>query len=220
MSEPVKARRRYESPRRREAAAATRRAIIDAARRRFEADGYSATSIAAIAADAGVSAATIYVAFETKGNLLRAVWHLQLRGDRDEVPVAEQPWYREVMDAPDAATQVHLNARNSRRVKERIGRLIEAIRGAAAVDAEAAELWARIEQDFHANQRDIVESIAAKGALAPHLDVETAADIMWTLNHPSVHRLLVGRGWSPERYERWLEDAFRTQILGLPAHRG
>ncbi len=219
MGEPVKPRRRYESPRRRESAAATRRSILEAARRRFEADGYAASSIAAIAADAGVSTATVYLAFETKGGLLRAVWHLLLRGDRDEVPVAEQPWYREVLGARDAEAQVRLNARNSRRVKERIWPLVDAIREAAAADAEAGELWARIEHDFHANQRDIVASIAAKGALAPHLDLETAADVMWTLNHPSVYGILRRRGWSDDRYEEWLHGAFRAEILGLP-HRG
>lgn len=216
MPRRVKPRRRYESPRRREAAAATRRAVLEAARLRFEEDGYAATSIAAIAADAGVSAATVYVAFETKGGLLRAVWHLLLRGDRDDVPVAQQGWYREVIDAPDAETQVRLNARNSRRVKQRVWPLIDVIREAAPGDEEAGGLWARIESEFHANQREIVVSIDAKGGLAAHLDVDTAADVMWTLNHPSVYGILRSRGWDDDRYEEWLTGAFRSQILGLP----
>lgn len=215
MTDPVKTRRRYDSPRRREAAAATRRTIVDSARRLFEEQGYTATPIAAIARDAGVSEATVYNSFGSKGELLRAVWHRALRGERDDTPVDEQPWYREVLDAPDAQEQLRLNARNSRRVKDRAGALIEAIAGAAAADADAAELWRRIEADFHANQRAIVESLAAKGALRPGLRVAEAADVMWTLNHPSVHRLLTGaRGWSGERYERWLLESFRTHLLG------
>jgi AcrR family transcriptional regulator len=62
MAEGVKT-RRYESPRRREQAAATRGAILDAAQRRFERDGYAQTTMAAIAAEAGVALKTVYVGF-------------------------------------------------------------------------------------------------------------------------------------------------------------
>ena len=100
MTEEIKP-RRYESPRRREQAAATRRAILDAAQSLFEHDGYTATTMAAIAAEAGVALKTVYVAFETKSGVLRALWHLRLRGDEDAAPVAARDWYREVLDEPD-----------------------------------------------------------------------------------------------------------------------
>ena len=66
MPEGVKATRRYDSTRRREQAAATRREILEAAQRLFERDGYGATTMAAIAAEAGVALKTVYLAFETK----------------------------------------------------------------------------------------------------------------------------------------------------------
>jgi AcrR family transcriptional regulator len=53
MTEPVKSTRRYDSPRRREQAAATRRDILEASQRLFEQQGYAATTMAAIAAEAG-----------------------------------------------------------------------------------------------------------------------------------------------------------------------
>ena len=110
--------RRYDSPRRREQAAATRELILDAAQALFERDGYAATAMAAIAAKAGVSLKTVYLAFETKSGLLRAIWHRVLRGQRDDVPVGEQTWFRRVLDEPDPVRQLHLNAHNSRAVKE------------------------------------------------------------------------------------------------------
>ena len=79
--------RPYESPRRRAQAAATRRQILDAAQRLFEAHGYAATTMAAIAREAGVALKTVYVAFETKSGVLRALWHLLLRGDEADVAV-------------------------------------------------------------------------------------------------------------------------------------
>ena len=132
MAEPVKTTRRYDSPRRREQAAATRRIVLDAAQPLFERQGYAATTMAAIAEGAGVSLKTVYVIFETKSGVLRALWNLLLRGDDDDVPVAERAWYREVVEEPDPERQLRLGARGARRVKERAGALMGVIRTAAA----------------------------------------------------------------------------------------
>ena len=66
MSEPVKSRRPYRSPVREQRARANREAILQAARRRFLADGYPVTSVASIAAEAGVSEDLVYVLFKNK----------------------------------------------------------------------------------------------------------------------------------------------------------
>src|ERR671928_346257 len=101
MSDPVKPTRRYDSPRRRQQAAETRRLILEAAQRLFERDGYAATTVASIAREAGVAPKTVYVAFETKSGLLRALWHLLLRGDSEDVPIPQRAWYLEVLEEPD-----------------------------------------------------------------------------------------------------------------------
>src|SRR5215207_9847949 len=102
MMERVKS-RPYDSSRRRAQAAATRRDILEAAQRLFEPQGYAATTMAA---EAGVAVKTVYLAFETKSGVLRALWNLLLRGDQGEVPVAEQSWYREVLAEPDPHRQL------------------------------------------------------------------------------------------------------------------
>src|SRR3712207_5019967 len=100
MPQPVKGKRPYDSSRRRAQAAATRSDILRAAQRLFETRGYAGTTMEAIAAEAGVALKTVYAAFETKSGLLRSLWNHLLRDRRDNVPVAEQPWYREVLDEP------------------------------------------------------------------------------------------------------------------------
>ena len=207
-------RRTYNSPRRQEQAAATRAQILAVAQRLFERDGYAGTSVAAVAADAGVSLKTVYVVFETKAGLLRAVWHRVLRGEGDGLPVGDQPWFRRVLDEPDPRTQLRLNAGNSREVKERAGPILDVIRSAAPGDDDIGALWHRIETEFHANQRLVVESLHRKRALRKGLGVAAATDILWALNHPGVYRSLVGdRGWSAARYERWLTDLLSSQLL-------
>ena len=215
MAEPVKRTRRYESPRRRAQAEATRAQILESAGKLFEQQGYAATTMAAVAADAGVALKTVYVAFETKSGLLRALWHLRLRGDQEELAVQDRDWHREVLDEPDAVRKLRHAARTSRVVKERVGALFDVIRGAATTDDDVAALWSRIEAEFHGVQRTIVESIAARRALRPGLDVDRAADVLWTLNHPDVWRLLVReRGWTPEEWEAWFGDTAIAQLLG------
>ena len=217
MPERVKTKRRYDSPRRREQAAATRREILEAAQRLFERRGYAATTMAAIAAEAGVALKTVYVAFETKSGLLRALWHLVLRGDEADVPVADRPWYREVVEEPDPERQLRLNARNARAVKERAAALMRVIRDAAPADPDIAALWDRIQSDFYDNQRVIVKALGSKKALGRGLDATRAADILWTLNHPDTWQLLVReRGWTPEQWEQWFGDTAVSQLLRGP----
>jgi AcrR family transcriptional regulator len=215
MAQPVKPKRRYDSTRRREQAAATRLEILEAAQRLFERDGYTATTMAAVATEAGVALKTVYLAFETKAGLLRALWHLRLRGDEDDVPITERQWYRDVIAEPDPERQLRLGARNARQVKGRAANLMRAMRDAAGTDADSAALWRRIQDDFLANQRAVVDTMEVKGALAQGLDAARAADILWTLNHPNVWQLLVSeRGWTPERWERWSADLACAQLIG------
>jgi AcrR family transcriptional regulator len=214
MAERVKPKRRYHSPRREEQAAATRLAILDAAHRLFERQGYGWTTMAAIAGEAGVALKTVYLAFETKSGVLRALWNHRLRAGRDEVPIAQQNWYREVLEESDPERQLRLNARNSRAAKLRIGTVLEVIHTAAPLDSDIAVLWNRIQGDYYANQRVIVESLDEKEALKSGLDVDRATDILWSVNHPNMWHLLVGeRGWTPEQYEQWTSDLACSQLL-------
>jgi AcrR family transcriptional regulator len=214
MADRVKPTRRYNSPRRREQAAATRRDILEAAERLFERNGYPATTMAAIANEAQVALKTVYIAFETKSGVLRALWNLRLRDDQDELPVSEQPRYREVLEEPDPERQLRLNARNSREGKLRVAALAEVIRSSALLDPDIGALWERINREYHANQRVIVESLNRKRALRRGLTVDRATDILWVLNHPNTWQLLVTqRGWTPEQYEQWVGDTASAQLL-------
>jgi AcrR family transcriptional regulator len=214
MARAVKPTRSYDSPRRREQAAATRRAILEAAQRLFERDGYAATSVPAIASEAGVALKTVYVAFETKANLLNALWDARLAEGEETIPVFDREWYRRVLAEPDPGGKLRILAAQAREVKSRSGALLEVIRNAAAADPEIAALWSRIQVKLLDVQRAVVEQLKERDALASGLDVATATDILWTLNHPTVWHLLVReRRWSAEQYERWLADAFCSQLL-------
>lgn len=86
--------------------------------------------------------------------------------------------------------------------------------GAADADPAAAALLAEHTRQRRDGQARIAHALAAAGALRTDLTEIDAADIVYTLMSPEVYRLLTDdRGWSPERYERWLADALITQLL-------
>jgi AcrR family transcriptional regulator len=214
MATDVKGGRQYHSPRRAQQAAATRLEIVRAAQRLFEAQGYAATTMAAIAAEADVALKTVYLAFDTKPRLLRGVWDLALKGDNAEAPVAERPWYVAVLEEPDPERKLRQLAQASCTVKQRVAAVLRVIRDAAPSDEDIGALWALIQSDFHANQGAIIATLDKARALAPGLDAARATDILWTLNHPDVWLLLVGeRDWTPEQFETWLGDAAIDQLL-------
>lgn len=207
-------RRPYDSPRRREQAAATRLAILEAAERCFAERGYVGTSVAEIAEGAGVALKTVYAVFGTKAEVLRGLWNLRMRGDDGAAAVSERRWYREVLEEPDPRRRLELVARNARIVRERTSSLTEIVRQATPADEQIGALWERFQREFYEiGMRGVAETLERDGALAT--DATTATDILWTLGHPDVHQLLVHRrGWSADRYERWLAETLRRQLLG------
>ena len=217
MAEAVQRARRYDSPRRREQAAATRRAILEAAQRLFEEHGYATTSMPDIARAAGVALKTVYVGFDTKAGLLRALWAERLSGDEANLPVTERSWYRGVLEEADPERKLRRVAAQSRVVKARSGALMEVIRNAAPADPEIALLWDDIKTKLYDVSRSIVEQLHQNEALIPALDVAAATDTLWTLNHPSVWQLLVTeRGWTAEQYEEWLGAILCSQLVREP----
>lgn len=56
--------------------------------------------------------------------------------------------------------------------------------------------------------------LAESGGLRAGVTVAEAADVIWSMNAAEFYVLLVQqRGWEPERYERWLTDAWRRLLL-------
>jgi AcrR family transcriptional regulator len=213
MSDVVKSARPYSSTRRQEAAQATKRVIVKAAKYLFERDGYIATSIQAIAKEAGVAAKTIYLIFGSKANALRAVWSDRLAPGEADVPVLERVWYRQVLEADNPRRKLRLMVEHSIAVKKRSAKLIEVIRSAAS-DPEIRALWDEIDAKLHHVAEDFAKQLAAAGDLQPEVSVRKAADALWALNHPTVWQLLVvQQGWTPDAYAVWVEHALASNLL-------
>jgi len=210
MPSPVK--RRYDTTRRSEAAARTRAAILDAARQLFTERGYAATPMTAIAERAGVALDTVYASVGRKPQLARLLIETAISGTGQAVPAEQRDYVRATQAAPDAATKIDIYAKAVAAIAPRLAPVLSIIQQAAPAEPELATLWEQIAERRAANMRLFVADLAAVSPL--RLDLDEAADIVWATNATELYQLLTGqRGWTPQRYERFLADTWRRLLL-------
>src|SRR5690349_23798096 len=211
MSDDVKPRRRYRSDRRREQAEQTRGRILDAAAELFTGQGFAGTSVAAIAARAGVSAETIYQAFGSKPAVLDAVVRRAARLG-EGAPITQQAGPQAVATEPDQREQLRLFADDVVRRLERVGPLMVVVDAAAASEPAIAELQRGLDRARRAGLAEFVDALARRGRLAR--DRDEAIDTVWALASPDLQQLLMRRrGWSRKAYAAWLAESLERLLL-------
>jgi len=207
---PVK--RRYDTSRRRQAAAQTRQAILDAALRLFASQGYAATPMAAIAEQAGVALDTVYASVGRKPRVARLLIEAAISGTGQAVPAGERDYVQAIEAAPDAGAKIAIYAAAMRAIAGRLAPVLGIVQQAGAAEPELAALWREIAERRAASMRRFADSLAAVATL--RVSVDEAADIVWATNAPELYQLLTSqRGWTPDRYERFLADTWRRLLL-------
>src|ERR1700755_510567 len=134
--------RSYDASGRRAQARARRLAVVLAARERLERDGNMPHTIAAIAAQSGVSAESVYKGFGTKAALAKAVFDMALAGDDEPVPVAARPALRAMGDESDARRKTAMSTAGRAQRQARWAKVNIAIRDGRHVDDSLAPVWA------------------------------------------------------------------------------
>jgi len=216
VSDAVK--RRYDNTRRQAQARATRLRVIEAAKRLFTEYGYPATTIEAIADAADTPLPTLYRLFGSKRALLAAVLDISFGGDDQQIEFAERPAVRAALAQTDPATFVQAFARIARELMDRSSAIQHVLATAAQVDTDAAGLLADIRRQRYVGQSRIVAALDARGALDPDLDKSEATDMVYAALSPDVHRILtVERGWTADRYERWIARSLASLLRTPPA---
>src|SRR3954447_11761501 len=106
MSRSVK--RPYDACGRQAAARQNRARVLEVAGRRFAADGYAATTLASIAAEAGVSVETINKSFRNKAGLLKALFDVAVAGDDEPVAIEQRDFVAAIRAEPDGRRKLQL----------------------------------------------------------------------------------------------------------------
>jgi AcrR family transcriptional regulator len=203
-----------EFPRRRERARVTRRRVLDTARDLFIERGYVATTIDAIAERADVSSESVYSIFGNKRSLLAELVDVSIAGDADPVPVLQQAAVQRMGDEPDRRVRLRMLAALGRSILERRAEIDAVVAGAAAADPDIAALRDRGKAERFAGQRELLRIVVGDGNLRDGMDLATGAAILYAIGSPETYRLLVvDRGWSPERFERWYAETLARLLL-------
>ena len=208
----VKPKRRYDSTGRQAQARRNRQAILDAAQRQFLEGGYAATTIAAVATEAGVSVETVYKAFGGKPGLVRAIY------DRGLVGPEPVPAYRRADEMRERETDPRAIMRNWGTIASEVSSVVSPIerlvRAAAASDHDMAPLLQAHNDLRERRARHHARFLKERGYLREGVSVAQATDILWTCTSDELYDLLVTqRGWSPPRFARFLADFMINALL-------
>ncbi|WP_193755326.1 TetR/AcrR family transcriptional regulator [Microbacterium testaceum] len=195
--------RSYQSPKRQAEAAATRANIVDTAGRLFVRDGYVATTIKAIAAEAGVSIPTVHLN-GPKHALLIAAFERTFAGDEGLHSLTERPALVEIMSEPDTDTAIGRYVDFLIEANQRSAAIVRAMLAAADSDAEVRAAYLELEMRRH---RDM--TIGAGWFLQRERirvdQVAIAADVLGLITGPDPWtHLTVTRGWDVDAYRSWL----------------
>lgn len=212
MAETVKT-RTYRSTVRAEKARQTRLAVLAAARDLFTENGYEGTSVAEVAAAAGVSVDTVYASVGRKPELAVAVVDMVLGSSDEPVPALERDYVQAVRAAATARDKVAIYARALRTLVPRTAPLLEALRHAGEADEASARAYAAVMDRRAANMLLFARDLRVTGELREDLSDRDVADIVWSTNSPDYWLAMRSRGWSARRYSRLLEDLWCRVLL-------
>jgi AcrR family transcriptional regulator len=188
----------------------TRAAILDAAWSLMAEKRRVDVSQAEIAAAAGVSRQTIFVAFGNRAGLLTAMVRnkdtqsdhvARLGAISHAATVRREDFLRYIDIWLDYLALIYP-----------VGILLDA---AALTDAEAASAWDdRMKGALLAGLKRILRQLARRGQLAKGWRPDRAAELVWSLVHPAAWRqLVVGCGWSPSEFRRTRLEIIESTVL-------
>lgn len=205
--------RRYRSALRDEQASATRQRVLESAGRCFAARGFTATTLGAIAVDAGVSVETVQAHGPKKRLLLAALEAASVGVDGGQ-SVLELPEAQAVLAEHDARGGLLGLASFAAELNGRIGRLWQAMAAAAQGDPEIAAAHAGLQERIRADFLTVARLMHQRGGLRTDIPLEEVALTLWLLTSPYQHeQLVVQAGWSAERYLTWLQRVILEAAL-------
>jgi AcrR family transcriptional regulator len=212
MSGPVK--RSYRSPLREDAVRRTRALLREAGHRLFTAQGFAATTMRQIAAEAGVAERTLYATFPSKIALFSEVLDVAIVGDDRPVPVAERPAWQQALAQQSAAQLLELYVDYGTELLERAGDLMMVMVESSGADPDMRELYDGGVAANRSDHRTVARALADTGGLRDGTDVDQAADILFTLGSPHTHQLLRQHcGWTRDQHRAWLLATLINTLL-------
>lgn len=188
----------------------TRNRLLQAAAEEFPARGYAGTTVVRLAAAAGVSVQTLYLAWGSKRALLRAYLESSLATTLDQ-----SGHYHAAQLHPDSpAGTIAQIAELFCDVAQRTAIAWRAYSEGAAVDTAIAEEWQQVQKIRHATFTALLAAVPDE---AMRIARQDAIDTAWALASPALYELMVCQGgYTPMRFQDWLTTTLQFAILRSP----
>ncbi len=189
---------------RQEQAEATRLRVADAAQRLFAQHGYAATSMDAIAREAGVANRTVYAAFGAKREILNVIC------DRWLAKAHARELAEDVLRRSDPESRLRGAAMWLTALYSADFDVVRILDAAMDEDGETREL---LRSKLRGRNR-VMDSLIASLQAELSTPLGDAQAIFRAYAAPGVYGELVGEsGWSVDRFEMWLADNLEAQLL-------
>ncbi|MGO4301544.1 TetR/AcrR family transcriptional regulator [Leifsonia sp. RAF41] len=190
---------------RQERALQTRVRIAEAAQSLFARDGYAVTSIEAIAREAGVGTRTVYAAFGAKREILNQICERWLERAR------ARELARETLELPDAISRVRGAAHWLTVLYSTDFDVVRILDSALDEDAPTRAL---LHSKLRGRNR-VMDSLIASVEQELVVPLAEAQAVYRAFAASGVYlELVVNSGWTPARFQGWLESTLTTQLLG------
>ncbi len=199
--------REYRSSVRARHAEDTRRTIVDAAAELFIEQGYARTSVAAVAAAAGVAVNTVYTSVGGKSALIMALTE-DGADDRTAIETA-----RRIEEVDDPAEILRITAVGTGRVRRERWRVLGILLDnrtadpdvAAAADAATCTVRGRLDR--------IARRLVDTGGVRPGIDLERVEQVLWFYFGFQAWRTARDLGWDWDEAADWLGAQATTALL-------
>jgi AcrR family transcriptional regulator len=188
--------------------------MVEAAYRLMSARGYMRTTMAEIAAEAGVAVQTVYFTFHNKPAVLRSAFEFAVLGDHLPITPIKRPWFRALELEADykraLAIFVDANIEILRRVVP-----LATVFNALGDDPEIASFHVLSERLRLDGFRVVVDTLRRKRPLRSGLSPEDATTILLALVGIGLYRsMLAEHGWTEQKWRAWVIETLSESLFG------
>ena len=206
--------RAYRSELRQRQAEQTRLRVVAAAAELFAELGYARTTLAKIAAAAGVSPETVQAHGPKAALMIAAVEYAAfgVTGDHNVLDLERRPALRR--DSPTATKRSTSSSPSKRRSTERSAGATQALFGAAAVDPELDGYLGELIAGVGRQVRRLLEVCRERGWLRDDVPFDELVETAAVISSIETYTRMVHRdGWSLDAYRAWFRRMLDEVVL-------
>lgn len=193
----------------------TEERILAAATKLFLANGYVATTLAAVADAADVGTRTVYVRFGSKAELLKRVVDVAIVGDTLPIDVMGREWAAIATSAPTLAERIDALAHGARGIMGRAGGVLRVAQEAAVTEPLIAKQW-QLGREATRNSFRVIFTKAAEDGLIDRARLEWTIDTAAIIGAAETYLLAQTMlHCDLDTYEAWIRETFTLLLTRM-----